>query len=179
VKAIFIKNSWIFLWICGLVLALRCTNFYKIPTFNLVVMSQNVFFSQNGQLKNFLLLSFFGWNFFHWFSSKFLNIYLANPNSRTYTFYVIKCQKVKIILHSIQFAPILCCFAFSFGFIFIQMYHIASNVLTVRIEKTWFFTIFFNFHKLTFLLCFLSTPISLGLFSTKLHMYSSSNNWYM
>jgi hypothetical protein len=30
-------------------------------------------------------------------------------------------------------APILCCFAFSFGFIFIQMDYIASNVLTAPI----------------------------------------------
>jgi uncharacterized membrane protein len=43
-KATFIKNSWIFLWICGLVLASRRTNFYKIPIFGLVIMSQNAFF---------------------------------------------------------------------------------------------------------------------------------------
>jgi hypothetical protein len=43
----------------------------------------------------------------------------------------------------IQFAPILCCFAFSFGFIFIQMDQITSYVLTVRIEKNIIFTIFF------------------------------------
>jgi hypothetical protein len=92
VKAIFIKNSWIKLWTCGLVLASRHTNFYKIPIFGLVLMPQNMFFSQYGQLKNYLLLSFFSWNFFYWFSSKFLNIYLADPNSRTYTFYVINCK---------------------------------------------------------------------------------------
>jgi hypothetical protein len=44
VKAIFIKNSWIKLWTCGLVLASRRTNFYKIPIFGLVLMSQNTFF---------------------------------------------------------------------------------------------------------------------------------------
>jgi hypothetical protein len=92
VKAIFIKNSWIKLWKCGLVLASRCTNFYKIPIFGLVLMSQNTFFYQYGQLKNFLLLSFFSWNFFHWFSSKFLNIFFVDPNYRTYTFYVINCK---------------------------------------------------------------------------------------
>jgi hypothetical protein len=44
VKAIFIKNSWIKLWTCGLVLASRRTNFYKILIFGLVLMSQNTFF---------------------------------------------------------------------------------------------------------------------------------------
>jgi hypothetical protein len=46
VKAIFIKKSWIKLWIGGLVLA-RCTNFYKIPIFGLVLMSRNAFFFLN------------------------------------------------------------------------------------------------------------------------------------
>jgi hypothetical protein len=45
VKVIFIKKSWIFLWTCGLVLASRHTDFYKIPIFGLVLMSQEVFFS--------------------------------------------------------------------------------------------------------------------------------------
>jgi hypothetical protein len=63
VKAIFIKNSWIKLWTCGLVLASRRTNFYKIPIFGTHVL-KCVFFSQIGQLKNFLLLRFFSWNFF-------------------------------------------------------------------------------------------------------------------
>jgi hypothetical protein len=85
VKTIFIKHSWIKLWIGGLVLASRCTNFYKIPIFGLVLMSQNTFFSS---IRAALLLSFCSWNFFHCFSYKFLNIYLTNPNSRTYTFYV-------------------------------------------------------------------------------------------
>jgi hypothetical protein len=37
----------------------------------------------------------------------------------------------------------LCCFAFSFGSIFIQMDHIASNVLTAQIEKNMIFPSFF------------------------------------
>jgi hypothetical protein len=70
----------------------------------------------------------------------------------------------------------LCCFAFSFGFFFIQMDHIASNVLTAPIEKKMIFTSFYNSHKLTYELCFSSTPVSLGFFSTKLHMSCSSKN---
>jgi hypothetical protein len=94
VKAIFIKNSWIKLWACGLVLASRCTKFYKIPIFGLVLMSQNTFFfSIRVAKKLFIFLSFVSWNFFHWFSTKFLNIYLADPNSRKYTFYVINCKR--------------------------------------------------------------------------------------
>jgi hypothetical protein len=47
-------------------------------------------------------------------------------------------------------------------------------VLTAPIEKNMIFTILFFSHKLTFVLCFSSTPVSLGFFSTKLHMSSSS-----
>jgi hypothetical protein len=40
-------------------------------------------------------------SFFHSFSSKFLNINLAGPNSRTYTFYVIHCKKIlQIVGHT-------------------------------------------------------------------------------
>jgi hypothetical protein len=49
------------------------------------------------------------------------------------------------------------------------MDQIASYVLTFPIEKSMIFTVFFNSHKLTFVLCF----------STKLHMSCSSKNWYM
>jgi hypothetical protein len=52
-------------------------------------------------------------------------------------------------------------------------------VFTALIEKNMIFTISFYSHKLTFVLCFSSTPISLGFFSTKLHMPYSSKNWYM
>jgi hypothetical protein len=44
--------------------------------------------------------------------------------------------------NSIQFAPILWCFAFSFGFIFIWMDQIASTVLTVPIGKNMIFTFY-------------------------------------
>jgi hypothetical protein len=64
VKAIFIKNSWIKLWTYDLVLASSRTNFYKIPIFGLVLMSQNMFFFSIWQLKNFSLLSFLVETFF-------------------------------------------------------------------------------------------------------------------
>jgi hypothetical protein len=59
------------------------------------------------------------------------------------------------------------------------MDQIASNVLTVLIEKNMIFTISQNSHKLTFVLCFSSTPVSLGFFSTKLCLSCSSENWYV
>jgi hypothetical protein len=59
VKAIFIKNSWIKLWIGGLVLALRRTNFYMIPIFGLVLMSQNVFFFSIQAAKKLFIIKFF------------------------------------------------------------------------------------------------------------------------
>jgi hypothetical protein len=59
------------------------------------------------------------------------------------------------------------------------MDQIASYVLTVPIEKNMICTIFLNSHKLTFVLCFSSTPISLGFFLTKLYMSFSSKNWYI
>jgi hypothetical protein len=112
-----------------------------------------------------------------------LNIYLADLNSRAYTFYVINCKrffKLQVIdwWNSIQFAPVLCCFAFSFGYIFIQMDQIASYVLTVPIEKNMIYTSFFYSYRLTFVLCFSSTRVSFGFFSTKLHVSCSSKNWY-
>jgi hypothetical protein len=59
------------------------------------------------------------------------------------------------------------------------MDQIASYVLTVPIENNMIFTIFVYSHKLAFVLCFSSTPISLGFFPTKLHISCSSENWYM
>jgi hypothetical protein len=65
VKAIFIKNSWTFLWTCGLVLASRRTKFYKIPHFGLVVMSQNVlFFFSTRVAKKLFIIKFFWLKFF-------------------------------------------------------------------------------------------------------------------
>jgi hypothetical protein len=58
-KAIFIKHSWIKLWIGGLVLASRRTNFYKIPIFGLVLMSQNVFFFSIWVAKKLFIIKFF------------------------------------------------------------------------------------------------------------------------
>jgi hypothetical protein len=59
VKVIFIKNSWIKLWVGGLVLATRRTNFYKIPIFGLVVMSQNPFFFSIWVAKKLFIIKFF------------------------------------------------------------------------------------------------------------------------
>jgi hypothetical protein len=59
VKAIFIKNSWIKLWIDGVVLASKRTNFYKIPIFGLVLMSQNAFFFSIRVAKKLFIIKFF------------------------------------------------------------------------------------------------------------------------
>ena len=59
VKAIFIKNSWIKLWIDGLVLASKCINFYKIPIFGLVLMSQNMFFFSIHVAKKLFIIKIF------------------------------------------------------------------------------------------------------------------------
>jgi hypothetical protein len=59
VKAIFIKNSWIKLWIGGLVLASRHTNFYKIPIFGLVLMFQNAFFFSIWATKKLFIIKVF------------------------------------------------------------------------------------------------------------------------
>jgi hypothetical protein len=59
VKAIFIKNSWIKLWTCGLVLASRRNNFYKIPIFGLVLMPQNMFFSSIRAAKKVFIIKVF------------------------------------------------------------------------------------------------------------------------
>jgi hypothetical protein len=44
VDAIFVQKIWIFWWTCGLVLASRRTNFYKIPIFGYTNMPQKHFF---------------------------------------------------------------------------------------------------------------------------------------
>jgi hypothetical protein len=59
VKAIVIKNSWIKLWTCGLVLASRRTNVYKIPIFGLVHMFQNTFFLSIRVAKKLFIIKFF------------------------------------------------------------------------------------------------------------------------
>jgi hypothetical protein len=59
VKAIFIKNSWIKLWTCGLELASRLTKFYKILVFGLVLMFQNTFFFSIRAAKKLLIIKFF------------------------------------------------------------------------------------------------------------------------
>jgi hypothetical protein len=68
--------------------------------------------------------------------------------------------------NSIQFAPILCCFAFSFGFIFIQMDQIASYVFTIPIEKNMIFTSSFLFSKTYLCIVFFKHPRLFGIFST-------------
>jgi ABC-type bacteriocin/lantibiotic exporter with double-glycine peptidase domain len=59
------------------------------------------------------------------------------------------------------------------------MDQIANYMLTIPIVKNMIITIFYYSHKLTFVLCFSSTLVSLGFFSTKFHMSISSKNWYM
>jgi hypothetical protein len=58
-----------FRWTCGLVLASRRTNFYKIPIFGYTVMFQkHIFFVMRaslGKKKTFYFLTFLGWIFFH------------------------------------------------------------------------------------------------------------------
>jgi hypothetical protein len=56
------------------------------------------------------------------------------------------------------------------------MDHIASNVHTAPLEKNMIFTILLNYNKLTFVLCFSSTPVYSGFLPTKLHMSCSSKN---
>jgi hypothetical protein len=62
------------------------------------------------------------------------------------------------LLKLCQFAPVLCCFAFSFGFSFIQMDQIASYVLTIPIEKNIIFTIFFILINLPLYYVFQAPP---------------------
>jgi hypothetical protein len=49
VDAMFVQKISKFWWTCGLILASRCTNFYKIPIFGLGVMPQTLLFF--GQLR--------------------------------------------------------------------------------------------------------------------------------
>jgi hypothetical protein len=62
---------------CCLVLASRCTNFYKIPISNLGAMlqKQNYFEVRAARAaKNFLFFNFLAWIFFHKFLTNFLII---------------------------------------------------------------------------------------------------------
>jgi hypothetical protein len=52
----------------------------------------------------------------------------------------------------------LCCFAFSFGFIFIQIDQIANYVLTIPIENNMVFTIFFILINLPLYYVFQAPP---------------------
>ena len=127
------------------------------------------------------MLSFFNCKCFHWFSSKFLNIYLADPNFGTYTFYVTNCRRYYKLYNmdcwnSIQLAPILCCFAFSFGFIFIQMDEIASYVLTALIGKNIVFPIFIILLILLLYYVFQAPPICLGFLSISQNLYNPRLN---
>jgi hypothetical protein len=59
IEGIYKFKSCFKLWICGLVLASRRTNFYKIPIFGLVLMSQNVFFFLIRVAKKLFIIKFF------------------------------------------------------------------------------------------------------------------------
>jgi hypothetical protein len=77
VDAMFVQKISNFWWTCGLVLASRYTNFYKILIFGLGVMpqKQNSFRLRVARAdpKTFYILTFLGWIFFHRFLTKFLN----------------------------------------------------------------------------------------------------------
>jgi hypothetical protein len=68
-----ISNCW---WTCGLVLALRRTNFYKIPIFGYTVMPQKyilfVMRAASGSQKTSYFLNFFGLDFFSQILNKVL-----------------------------------------------------------------------------------------------------------
>jgi hypothetical protein len=76
--AIFVQKISNFWGTCGLVLASRHTNFYKILIFGLGVMPQKqnsfVLRATRATKKTFYFLTFLGWIFFHKFLTNFLNI---------------------------------------------------------------------------------------------------------
>jgi hypothetical protein len=78
VDAIFVQKISNFWRTCGLVLASRCTNFYKIPIFGLGVMPQKhnsfVLGATWATKKTFYSLTFLGWISILCFITKFLNI---------------------------------------------------------------------------------------------------------
>jgi hypothetical protein len=83
--------------------------------------------------------------FFHFFSSKFLNINLVGPNSRTYTFYVIHCKKILQIVGHTHFEIPLDLFQFCVVLHFhlvLLLFKWMKLVLTVPIERNMIFTIF-------------------------------------
>jgi hypothetical protein len=78
VDAIFVQKISNFWWVCSLVLASRCTNFYNILIFGLKVMPQKqnpceLRAARAGQ-KTFYFLTFLSWIFFNKFLTKFLKI---------------------------------------------------------------------------------------------------------
>jgi hypothetical protein len=78
VYAIFVQKISNFWWTCGLVLASRHTNFYKIPIFGLAIMPQKHNYFElratSGSQKTFYFSTFLGWIFFHKFLTKFLKL---------------------------------------------------------------------------------------------------------
>ena len=91
VDAIFFQKISNFWWTCGLVLASRCTNFYKISIFGCTIMLQKHFFFGHigsfGQPKNFLFHNFLDLIFFHKFLTKVLNISSTWKSSKIYQIY--------------------------------------------------------------------------------------------
>jgi hypothetical protein len=85
------KKSQIFGKHVGLVLASRCTNFYKIPIFGLGVMPQKqnsfVLWAARVAKKTYHFIFFGGWIFFHRFLTKFLNISSTSKSSKTHRIY--------------------------------------------------------------------------------------------
>jgi hypothetical protein len=91
VDAMFVSKISNFWGTCGLVLASRRTNFYKIPIFGLGIMPQKqnsfVLGTARAAKKTFYFLTFLDWIFFHKFLTKFLNISSISKSSKTHRIY--------------------------------------------------------------------------------------------
>jgi hypothetical protein len=104
VDATFVQKISNFWWTCGLVLASRRTNFYKIPIFGDTVMPQKHIFlvmqAVSSNQKPFYFLTFLGWIFFHKSLTKFLDILSTWKSSKTSTL-VEKCWKINYIVSKV------------------------------------------------------------------------------
>jgi hypothetical protein len=98
VNAIFVQKIWIFWWTCGLVLASRCTNFYKIPIFNLGAMPQNQNYFEvraaRAAKKLFIFKLFWVGIFFHEFLTKLLILLSTWKSSKTHEFYYRNVERL-------------------------------------------------------------------------------------
>jgi hypothetical protein len=123
-KAIRIRKSRIFSWACGLILvlgALVLQNLVACPIMNC--------FPQHTQYKKYLLFICCSWNYFYWFSSKFLDIYPINPKYGTYKLYILNCRQFNKVcdVHILKLCSIFSNFVFSCFFISLYKNPNASN----------------------------------------------------